>query len=240
MNFIIYEDEFEYESIYRNTISSLMMPTNVNYEIIVINEYNKETELKLKEITGSRIYILDIEVVGKSGLDMAREIRDNGDWISPIIIVTSHDEFKQVGYTGKILMLDFISKKDKIKECLSDTLKVAIKIVSEQKSLKFLNHNEMFQIPYQDILYIEKSLNDNLASIVTNNKEYSIRKTINELESMLENESNFFKSHRSYIINLNNILRIDFEKGVIYFSGSKTALLSRANKKELKSRMVGQ
>ena len=62
----------------------------------------------------------------KNGLELARKIRQNDDWISPIIIVTSHEEFKLVGYTAKILMLNFITKKEKLEEDLFETLEVAL------------------------------------------------------------------------------------------------------------------
>ena len=47
MNFIIYEDEKDYATRYKNVIHKLLGATNLNYKIIEINEYNEETENKL-------------------------------------------------------------------------------------------------------------------------------------------------------------------------------------------------
>ena len=205
MNFIIYEDEKDYTARYKKVIHKLLLATNLNYEITELNEFNEETERIIESIDGNKTYILDIEVPGKTGLDLARSIRKMGDWTSPIIIVTSHEEFKTVGYTGKILMLNFISKVNELEKQLYDSLETALEINLANKSLRYTNKGELYNIPYQEILYIEKSLNDNTSNIVTKNHIYNLRKTIKELEEELSNTVDFFKTHRSCIVNLKNV-----------------------------------
>ena len=64
-----------------------------------------------------------------------------------------------------------------------------------------------------------------------------IRKTIKELEEELSNTIDFFKTHRSCIVNLKNVKHIDFENNTIKFVNKKIDLISRANKKALKERL---
>ena len=109
MNFIIYEDNNEFVSSYKEVIFSVMSHSNIDYNTIVVNKYDED---KLLNVTGKKIQLLDVEVPGKNGIDVARCIRNNNDWSSPIIVITSHDEYKTVGYTSRILMLDFITKND--------------------------------------------------------------------------------------------------------------------------------
>lgn len=237
MNFIIYEDEKNYATRYKNVIRKLIGPTNHYYKIIEINVYNENAKNKIEELEGNKIYLLDIEVAGKNGLELARKIRNKGDWDSPIIIITSHEEFKHVGYTAKILTLNFISKNEEFENTLYETLEVALEINMSKKSLCYTNKGELYSIPYQDILYIEKSLNDNICNIVTQSNTYNIRKTIIELEEKLSDDISFVKTHRSCIVNLKNIKHIDFEKNIIEFKKKKIDLLSRSHKKKLKERM---
>ena len=237
MNFIIYEDAKEYSTKYKNVIHKLLGPTTLNYKIIEINEYNDKAKKELDKIDGNKIYILDIEVPGKNGLELARKIRQNDDWISPIIIVTSHEEFKLVGYTAKILMLNFITKKEKLEEDLFETLEVALEINMSKKSLCYTSKGDLYHIPYADILYIEKSLNGNVCNVVTKNNVYNIRNTIIDLEEKLSDDIHFVKTHRSCIVNLKNIKYIDFENNIISFGNKETDLLSRKHKKYLKERM---
>ena len=237
MNFILYEDDMQYVIIYKEVINSLMGYSNLNYKTTVISKWEDNTKELFDNLDGNKIYILDIEVEGKNGLDVARMIRDEGDWISPIIMVTSHEKFKTVGYTSKVLMLDFILKRDNLKDNLFEALRVALKINGIRKTYSFLHKGEAYQIPYDDILYIEKNLNDNCSCIVTKREEFVIRKSIVNIEKELEGTT-FYKSHRSCLINIDNVRHIDFDNGVIFFDEKATNLLSRANKPKLK-RILG-
>lgn len=232
MNFIIYEDEEKFSEGYKATIFRIMCGSKVNYHTYEINKWDDSESEKLKNIKGNKIYIMDIEVPGKNGIDLAREIRNSGDWSSPIIIVTSHEEFKIVGYTSKILMLDFITKDDTLGKNLYDALKVALQINSCKKCLSFHSKGELHHLPYDDILFIEKSLNDNSSVVVTKDGKYTIRKSIVHIAEELENI--FFKTHRSCLVNLDNVKHVDFDKNIISFGHVTTDLLSRAHKKSLR------
>lgn len=237
MNFILYEDEEVFISCYEEIITKLMGKSKINYKIHKIKKYDDNTMKYLEEISGCKVYILDVEVPGKNGIDLARKIRKNGDWISPMIVVTSHDEFKVVGFTGKILMLDFISKKEDFKNQLYESLKVALEIHSFRPTYNFSYKGDYFSLPYDDIIYVEKNLRDNSSIIVCENEDYIVRKTISEISEELGN-TNFLKTHRSCIVNLEKITKIDYDAGMIYFKDISIDLLSRNNKSILKTRMV--
>lgn len=238
MNFIIYENEIQYMECYKETIHKLMGPSNLNYKIIAIDQINEKSKRQLTKLEEHRIYILDTGGFKKDGMDFAREIRNSGDWISPIIIVTNQEDAKiPENYKSKILMLDYISKKRNLTKNLFDALVIALEIVSRKKTLCFQMRGEIFQVSYHDILYIEKNLNDNSLMVITKEHEYQIRQTISNLENQLAEDPSFFKTHRSCIVNIKNIKHINFESGIITFENNKTTLLSRSNKKKLKERM---
>ena len=88
------------------------------------------------DVSGVKIYILDLELPGKSGIDIAREIR-KVDWDSIIIILTSHDELELKLLKEKLLILDFISKFDDYENRLSDTLKMVIDKARTKKVISF-------------------------------------------------------------------------------------------------------
>ena len=132
-------------------------------------------------------------------------------------------------------MLDFISKREDLKKSLYDALIIALKINSSKECFCFTIKSEIYQIPYDDILYIEKSLNNNSSILVTTKNKYVFRKTISKLEKELNND--FVKTHRSCIVNTKNITKIDFENNLIYFNDKYINLLSRNNKKILKEKV---
>ena len=169
INFIIYEDDKKFREKYISIILKLLGNQKIAYRIVEIDKYERGTLSKIKDLVGKKIFIFDIEVPGKSGLDLAREIRNNGDWISPMIIVTTHDNLKSYAFTSRMLMLDFISKFYNCEENLKDTLKIALDIINNHKSLNFQYNGELVQIPYDDILFIEKNVEDAYSTVVTKN-----------------------------------------------------------------------
>ena len=239
LNFIIYEDNLEMRIIYERVILEFIGRKSDCYRIIPISKFDDSTNKRLDSLDGRKIYILDIEVPGKSGLDFARDIRVKGDWFSQIIIISAFEDFKLDILYGKMLTLDFISKNENNTEKrLLETLSVAYQISSTRQFFSFQQNGELFHLPYRDILYFAKDLNDNYTSIITSSDTYRIKKSISEIEKIVGNDLCFLKTHQSCIINLDNVQSVDLSKSTINFGGKETNLLSREHKKELKERLI--
>ena len=159
VNFIIYEDDKSTRENYISIILKIMGNRKEQYSIIELDKYNSKVT-KALNVVGRKIFILDVEVPGKSGMDLAREIREKGDWTSQIIVVTNHDSLQQSAFTSKLLMLDFISKFNNPLEELRKSLIASYIIVTQGESLKIQQDGEFFQIYYDDILYIKKETDD--------------------------------------------------------------------------------
>ena len=65
-------------------------------------------EKSIEHIEGTRIYIINIDTPGPSPLDIARQIRDRGDFISPIILITGKKREEIIDKLQNILFLDII------------------------------------------------------------------------------------------------------------------------------------
>lgn len=237
INFIIYEDNKEWQEHYRKAILNVIGQKEDKYKILIFDKYTKEAKRKIESLIGKNIFLLDMEVPGKSGLDLAREIRNTGDWTSQMIMITSHNCFKEEGFTSKVLMLDFIDKSEELEENIRSAIVVALRIHSHYKSFNFMYDNELYQIPYQDILYFEKELNNNYTSIFTKTDKYKIKQSIKNLECELTTAYCFFKTHQSCIVNLQNITHVDFPSNTITFPNHEIHLLARNKKKKLKEKM---
>lgn len=93
------------------------------------------------------------------------------------------------------------------------------------------------QIPYDDILFIEKNVEDAYSTVVTKNDRIVIKNAIKNIEEQLKESGNFFRTHRSCIVNIDNIISVELKACIIHFHGDETAQLSRDRKKELKERL---
>jgi two-component system LytT family response regulator len=71
-----------------------------------------------------------------------------------------------------------------------------------------LNTNEAIHlVQIQDILYC-KCNNSSTTFFLTNHKPIVISRSIKEVEKQLE-DSYFFRSHQSYLVNINHIIEVD-------------------------------
>ena len=233
LRFIICEDNKEFLNRLSNSITKVMMPYNFEYKINKFTQYNKEVEeiiLKKDEI---KIYILDIELPDISGLEIASMIRED-DLESIVIFVTSHLEFKNDIFYSRLLAIDYISKDRYWEERFEKTIDYTIKTLNKRRVLMFEYNYNSYRIPYDSITYIEKVSDNKKCLIYTeDNNCFEIISTISELIKGLG--PNFFRTHKSCIVNLDKIKRINYSDNTITFTnGSCGYLLSNRNKKELK------
>lgn len=235
INFIIYEDDQKVRKKYISIIIKLMGNREDQYRIIELKEYNSMVN-KVLSLSGKKIFILDVEVPGKSGLDLAREIRETGDWESQIIIITNHDSLQQKVFTSRLLTLDFISKFDNSFNNLKKALVTSYTIVTQSKSLKIQYDGEFQQFYYNDILYIKKDPDDiDTKVILTDGSSKYIRLKMKEVEEKLKEDPRFYRTHRGCIVNTFKIKSVDFSEGIINFGNQKIGLLSRDKKQEFKA-----
>ena len=104
INFIICDDKKEFRNEIINTIDAVMLKNNEAYKVHPYSEYNEEFLSVINNDLSLKIYILDIEVKDKSGIDVARKIREK--YIeSMIVFITSYYE----KYIQDILKSKFIS-----------------------------------------------------------------------------------------------------------------------------------
>ena len=237
LNFIIYEDEEKFRDKYFSVIDKFIGTSKLAYDVIEIKEYQEEIIEQIEQLSGSKIFIMDVEVPGKSGLDLARQIRDSGDWDSQIIIVTSHDNLRNYDYQRKILMLAFITKFFDLEKLLLDAIRSAHNILTSRDSIQFQKNNELYRIPLNDILYIEKVPEETYCYIHTKKEEYITNKTLLQLEKEISKDPRFLKTHRNYIVNTYNIRAVDLEDLIIKFDNEKIAFVSKNYKKALKEKL---
>ena len=233
LRFIICEDNKEFLNRLSNSINKVMMPYNFEYKINKFMQYDKEVEKIIFNDNERKIYILDIELPEISGLEIASMIREN-DMDSIIIFVTSHLEFKNDIFYSRLLALDYIAKDKYWEDRFEKTIDYTIKSINKKNVLMFEYNYNSYRIPYDSIVYIEK-VSDNKKCVIhtEDNNSYEIICTITDLLGGLG--PNFFRTHKSCIVNLDKVQEIDYSDNKIMFTnGFCGYLLSNRNKKVLK------
>ncbi len=233
INYIICTDNDKKIQLYKKIINNYMNNKNCNYKIII------NTEENIKNIVGKNIYFLDIN----ESINLAKEIRYNGDWDSQIIVtLNNHNKSNNIDLfkLKKLFAFDVLFNYDNWLEKIKMYLDINYNILNRNKTLCYKYCNEIFIVSYNDINYIEKNLGDNYSTIVTDKNKYIINLSINKLMEIFNNDSRFYKCHRSCIVNINNIIGYDITNNIIKFCNENINLVSRDRKKELESILMNK
>lgn len=232
INFVVCDDEKAITDIVKNIITKVMFKNNLEYKIHIFNSYDKSFENIVNSDLENKIYILDIEVGTKSGLDIASQIRDK-DWYSILVILTSHSELELLAYKSRILILDFISKFDLYEKKMEETINICINKKLENYKLILKINRKFEQIDFNDILYITYDNTIRKVKIYSKNGEYETIQSLKEISKHLK--GNFIYTHRACIVNMNNVKTINPKERKIIFKNEKSIdLLSRNHLKEIK------
>ena len=210
-----------------------------NLALDVVKFYIDETdhidtfESGVEFIKGNREYdvvLMDIDMPEMDGfetiIDYKAEYSD-----SIIIILTTHLDYARKGY-----LVDAFRYVDKTK--MSGELKEAFDKIREINrknnfSLIGTNGKDTKRIFIKDILYIETKGRGSIINTI--DRCYECNDKINDLEIKLE-EYEFFRCHKSFLINLNAAEHLD--KEFVYFSEEKKAYISVRKYTETKKRYI--
>ncbi len=231
IKFIVCEDNITMLESNCRIVNRLMMENNYDYTIDKFTDYNDEFK-ELMNSPGSKIYILDIELPTKSGIDIAREIRET-DTDSIIIISSVYESLTNRVFKNKLMILAFISKFDHHDEELESMIRVALEHFGKRKILKFeINSIEHFVRP-KDILYITTDTHNRKIVIRTAEETFTISGKLSDIESILG--KSFIRSHKSCIVNMENVTSVNFRDGIITFRNKEEInYLSRTYKKDIR------
>lgn len=165
----------------------------------VINIFESAEAFKAKWKTHNyAMLLLDIQMEGQNGIELAKELRLTDDKLI-ITFITALPDYIHIGYD--VAAMHYLIKpinEDK----LYDILSRAYQSISDADRFMMVNSNGRdCLILYKDILYIEAFRN--YISIVTSDSQYEVKENISHIEHELDDS--FFRCQRSYIVSLKHI-----------------------------------
>lgn len=163
------------------------------------------------------ILLLDVEMDGMSGVELAKRLRSE-DKIIQIIFITAYSDYISEGY--EVAALHYLLKP--VDECkLFQTLDRAFERLKTQARIVTIKTlDETVRIPIYEIRYAEVSRN---YVTVHAQSDYTVKMPLTELVGCLDER--FLRIGRSYVVNLNCIRRVT--KTEIHLRGGETVPLPR-------------
>lgn len=174
------------------------------------------------------ILLLDIEMRQMNGVELAKNIRKSNKEIQ-IVFITGYMEYISDGYDVEALhYLMKPVKEDKLYDVL---LRAVRKIKYNERSLLLSLQGQVVRVPLYEIMYLE--VQKNYVNIHSN-ELITVKKTLSEVEKELDDS--FFRTGRSYIVNLKFIKKVT--KTNIYLKNGETIPLPRGIYKSINEAII--
>jgi len=220
----IIEDELPQLDLLKSMTSDWANSQNINF---CINCFaNAESFLFAYEDTSFDLLLIDIQMEGMTGMELAKKLRQEGDK-SEIVFVTAIKDYVFEGYD--VNALHYLVKPIKHEQLYSVLDKALGKVEKENNYILIKNK----KVAVDDIYYIE-SRNHYLHYFLEND---SISINITIAEAMENLSRTFVRCHRSYIVNIIHATHIT--KTDVVMDNGKKIPLSRNRVSGVKSAFIG-
>jgi len=195
------------------------------------------------------LVILDIQMPKINGFEMLELV----DELPFVIFATAFDEYAIKAFEANAI--DYLLKpfsEQRFNQAIDKWMKAyqnneepkkvqqlieQSKLSEEKTRIVVKNSNDISIVPVVDIHYIEAY--DDYVKIFTQNSYFLKKQTMNYYEQVLD-DTMFFRTHRSFIINLSQLTRIEpLEKNtyLVLLKSGKKIPLSRSSYLKLKARL---
>lgn len=201
---------------------------------VLLNEYCPEVEIVdecenlssgVKSIIKKKpdLVFLDIEMPGHSGLELL-DFFDEDDVKFQIIFTTAYNEFALKAF--KLSAVDYLLKpidevilQEAVQRAKKQNLaKQNIEVIKEQQSNRTLNRiaipsgNALLFIETKNILYI-KGDGSYTAVFLKNGTKHTVSRNLKNFEETIEDSSELLRIHKSYIVNVNEVVSYTKSEG---------------------------
>ena len=147
------------------------------------------------------ILLLDIEMSGEDGISLAKRLRQEG-CAAEIVFVTSHFELAGEGY--EVDALHYLVKPVSQEKLSAVLTKAADRLKAAPPSVVISSEGETVRLTERELLYVEAFLH--YLVLHTEERDYRIKETLGEFAGRLSED--FFRIHRSVLVNLRRIVKI--------------------------------
>lgn len=203
---------------------------NLDIQLALVTENPMRLIEAVRKDPAVGIYFLDIELSSEmNGLELAGLIREE-DTLGHLIFVTSHHEMSYLTFEYKLEVMDYIIKsvhknmKERIESCILTAYQRHKQGSSEDKVFQIKVEDRQINVKYSEILYFETSDRIHRIKLHAKNREIEFYGSLKNLEETLD--SRFVRSHKSFIVNKDNIAEINKTEKVITLINQETCYIS--------------
>jgi len=211
LSVLICEDDRNYQNILTRYIQDYINMEELDIEIALCTSDPSKIIEYIKEYSVKGIYFLDVALDdGYNGVELAKYIRQY-DPRGFIVFITSYIQYMPLTFEYKVEALAYIQKSDmdtvrqKVFECIQNAYQKHVSRADNGYYVFKTQSGRFVSCEYEDILFFETDpLGKRLLILHTKKRHYTIQTTLQNLTAELP-AGLFFKTHKSYIVNINSI-----------------------------------
>ncbi|MBS5984138.1 LytR/AlgR family response regulator transcription factor [Clostridium butyricum] len=231
LNVIICEDNENQRKRITKFIEDSIMIENLDMKIALSTENPMEIIEYLNKNEISGLYFLDVDLQSDiNGIKLAEVVREY-DPRGFIVFVTTHAEMSYLTFLYKVEAMDYIIKdnieiiKDRIHQCILNAhKKYSSKTTEMQKKFTLKTEDKVINIEYNKILFFETSNIIHKIIIHAVDRQIEFYSKMKDIEKRLDNR--FYRCHRSFLVNKENIKEIDTNNRIIYMINDEECLVA--------------
>ena len=162
------------------------------------------------------ILLLDVEMPGCSGVELAKAVRQQNKR-TQIVFITGYADYIAEGYD--VSALHYLLKPLDREKLFSVLGRAAERLHQSGRALLLELPEELVRVPLYEVEYLE--VRGNYVTVHTGREAYTVKKALSALERELD--ARFFRVGRSFVVNLGKVRRAT-KKEAILESGSAVPL----------------
>lgn len=177
------------------------------------------------------ILFLDIHMGKLTGMDTAKKIREFDKKVE-IIFITAITDYIQDGY--EVRAYRYLLKPLKYKNILKHTKACVGELIDNKDTMIIKDKSQMSIVNINDIFYIEVLRKE--VTVYLNQNQYTFKSSMKSIEENLI-KKNFFRCHKSYLINLKQVKALIEKENIVIIDSYKIPI-SKYKLKSLKLKLA--
>ncbi len=228
----ICDDEATSLLIIKSLTEQVMVQEKISFEIQTFDDMLKMTEILTRPGRPFDVLLCDILASGMNGIEAAHKLRDLGEQLD-IIFISSTAEYALDGY--KVQALRYL-KKPIEPDMLREALLLAYRKNQYKEGLSVTCEGKLYNIDFKDVIYMESQARD-VDITIADGRKLTTHMKISDMEKLLP-ENQYFRCHRSYIVNLDQVENIERYQATM--KNGELIPISQQLYSEMKNRMYNR
>lgn len=240
------EDNQKHLEEIKRQVSYFISFSQWNMKIVAASVSPEEILKELVVDEEPNIYIFDVDLKSTSplnGFQLGKKIREQ-DPHGYLIYLTSHVELSYLTFQFHVNAIDYIEKNGmedwrvRLSNCLKEIEKrlATAKSNQEKKTIELMTFTGSTYFFVDEIIAFEAIPDHKLELYLKNEKTTILQKTLDQLEKELPD--NFFRIHRSFLVNSRRIKRIEADYSSIKMDNQIKVPVAYRKRKQIKEKLT--